>query len=150
MMRQDGRVDKESISIMFSALSTSIQSRLPPLPSIRRSMTGGPFLSPFASGATTPNSEAESLFSEQTRVDGSAVAEALALHDGSVALTSDFAGTPTALSQRSGVDWRCGQQGWCLLLRSVSQLTLDPRNLSCNQCWTGIQAGPRPEPQRQV
>ncbi|KAK2067505.1 hypothetical protein P8C59_001242 [Phyllachora maydis] len=118
-------VSEERVSIMYSVLPTSIQSRLPPLPSIRRTVGGGncssAFISAPSSGATTPISEAETAILDMSRTEETALTESLDMAD----LKSSYAATTPLASPRlvraSGVDWRCGRQGMDLVVNAVHE-----------------------------
>jgi hypothetical protein len=120
-VQEDYSMKRQTVSVIFSVLPLSIQSRLPPMLSRPTTPSGGfadkPWNSSTSSGATTPFTEAETLVSDE---DG-------------VVETLDFAARRTdALSrpdvgalQRpapgSGIEWRCGRPGLELLISAVDE-----------------------------
>lgn len=120
---------------MFSVLPTSIQSRLPPLPSIRRLVIaptkGRPYPNiPYSSGSTTPLTEADTIVADDS---GSMRLEEVVDIEGTLALAESkargFATGPNIIPTLggaaspavSGIDWRCGRQGTELLINALEE-----------------------------
>ncbi|KAK5660228.1 hypothetical protein OQA88_12762 [Cercophora sp. LCS_1] len=133
------RVEKqERVSLMFSALPTSIQNRLPPIPSIRRTVTmpmrGSIMHMPFSSGSSTPLSEADT---EVMSVEGSEDAALMESIDYSSTGYSSARNFISTLGTRpvtpdhgnqSGVDWRYAKQGLDLVINSGRESNPHPRS----------------------
>ncbi len=99
------------MSMMLSVLPNSIQSRLPKVPSIRRTMTSpmrnGYPSPPLSSGSVTPVSEAEE-FMDPSKRDMSVAAEP---YESLRQKADGLPGLDVVKKSPSGVDWRSGRQG---------------------------------------
>ncbi|KAL1879366.1 hypothetical protein VTK73DRAFT_7097 [Phialemonium thermophilum] len=117
---QEVRLKKETMSILYSALMPSVQGRLPPEASIRRSMTATDTCSiPIL---TSPESASTSAYVASQGWEDDIVdsrRSSWALPD-STALQGryDSASTRPASADRLGVDWMCGQQGVQLIVNA--------------------------------
>ena len=116
VMHQEVRIEQESVSLMYYALPSSIQSRLPSLRSFLKSVNmprDGPTGSSSSSGSTTPISESETLVAGHgAKEDEITLAKTVNRNNG-IALQSSVSGVAVGpLSQQAGVDWRCGRLGW--------------------------------------
>ncbi|OIW32123.1 hypothetical protein CONLIGDRAFT_641873 [Coniochaeta ligniaria NRRL 30616] len=115
-MHEDCSMKRQTVSVLFSVLPLSIQSRLPPMLSMATTPSGGyedkTWNSRTSSGATTPFTEADTLVGDE---------------DGVVEIV-DFAAGRTDMQSRSdigpsGIDWRCGRPGLELLISAVDEST---------------------------
>ncbi len=110
-MQDRASLKEDRVSAMLSVLPNSIQSRLPKVPSIRRTMTApmkSGYLTPVSSGTATPVSESEDPM-ESSRRDGASCADS---YENLRHKTDGLPGLDVIKKSPSGVDWRSGRQGW--------------------------------------
>lgn len=116
------RVEKqEPVSVMYSVLPTSLQNRLPVIPSIRRTVTmpirGSMIHMPFSSGSSTPLSEADTEVMSVEDSDDPALMESIDYSSTGYSSARNYIstlGTRPATpdhQNQSGVDWRYAKQG---------------------------------------
>ncbi|KAH8879696.1 hypothetical protein GQ53DRAFT_755785 [Thozetella sp. PMI_491] len=116
-----GRVSmkEERVSIMMSVLPTSIQNRLPRVPSIRKTISPVKigYASSASSGTVTPESEGDEVM-DVARRDGPLITEAYEYsHHREYPPGQDAA----AQMSPSGVGWRPGRQGLDLVLTAAQE-----------------------------
>ncbi|KAM7204494.1 hypothetical protein V8F20_003610 [Naviculisporaceae sp. PSN 640] len=161
VVHQDFRMEENTtqMSIVFNALPTSIQNRLPPIPSLRRRVTGrgavdriltspplpsspvdtslssgspdkpsALFRSPYSSGRTTPLSDDETavmdISESDTEIDQqserSPTLDGFPFSDARN-LASSMSMLPGPATSDTGINWRCGAQGFGLVINSAQE-----------------------------
>lgn len=117
MVYHDFSMKKQTVSVIISVLPLSIRRRLSPVLSMATTRSIGypdkPWHSTTSSGATTPFTEAETLFGEEeVSLDALAFTGAPSKPDMIV---------PLQATAESGIDWRCGRPGLELLISAVEE-----------------------------
>ncbi|KAJ9145149.1 hypothetical protein NKR19_g6179 [Coniochaeta hoffmannii] len=110
IVREDYSIRKQTVSVIFSVLPSSIQSRLPPILSRPTTPTisgsgDKPWNSPGSSGTITPFTEADTVVGDEY---------------GIIPFDPDT-GALDHTNPRAGVDWRCGRPGLELLISAIDE-----------------------------